>query len=210
MIRYDNKNLIIQTQRISKSLPYYYALFGANGLSPIYPVNAINCASLANVSNTQNVLYALPFISAPRETNLIGMQFTVQTASAGNSGMMGLYENTGHAILYPSGLIFKSNPLSLTTTGAKLADTNIILTPGTVYWTVYTANTNTSIRNVPLAAMSPMLGFDESFYPASHVGFRISRTFDSNLPSIFPTGATPLSTVNTVTSVAAIGLRFGY
>jgi hypothetical protein len=210
MIRYDKNNIGITTQRISKSVPYYYALFGANGLSPIYPAGAINASALANAANTANILYAIPFINAPRETNLIGVQITIQTASAGNSGIIGIYENTGHATLYPSGLVFKCSPFNLNSTGARIGDANLILEPGKVYWSVYNASVATSIRNTPVAAISPMLGFDESFFPLANMGYRAPYTFNSTLPAIFPTGATPLSNVNTAVGVATVGLRFGY
>lgn len=207
MIIYDSNGKIKETQRVAKSLPYFYPQYGSNGLTQIFIAGQIFCAATANSNLTSNIIYAIPIIAPPRVTKVIGIQYQVQSAAAGKSGILGLYTNTGEATLYPSGLIWMSNPTNHTA-GVKLSNTSIILEPGKLYWAVYNSNNNTQIRVIARGGTINLLGFDERLHPSPNMGYIYTYTFDENLPNPFPTGASILS--HQANNMPAIGFRFGF
>lgn len=206
MIIYDSDGRIKETQRISKSLPYFYPQYNSNGLTQLFAAGQVACTAFANASPPANFVFAMPIIAPPRKTKLIGVQWTVQTAAAG-SGVAGVYSNTSESTLYPSGLIWRSSAISQNSTGAKLFDTSILLEPGKLYWLAYFTSIATSIRTIPLSAYWPILGFNEILQPNANLCYALSRTYDNILPNPYPTGAF-VESLGAI--LPAVGVRFGF
>jgi hypothetical protein len=142
---------------------------------------------------TANRLYAIPFFSPRRGARIDDIEIYVTTGVASTSAIMGLYTNGGEADLYPNTLVASASAELATTTNSQKRTWNIAYTliPGQIYWLAVVANGAPAIRGLSTNQAHYILGTASSANTTWTTHLYATHTYNSSLPSTFPTaGAT--------------------
>ncbi len=175
-----------------------------------YVPGVVDSTVLTTVGLVVNTLRAIPFVA---ETPYIldGLGFNVTTVSgAGGKARVGIYDSapSGSGLFYPRSRLVDGGEKAVdvgavakTTTGL-----GIELKMGGLYFAVYQCGVAApTVRGVPVAALSPSLGFDATLAASPQVGYQVASTYSSaaGLPALFPAGATAVTG-----TMPAVYLRF--
>lgn len=196
---------------------------GGAGTSVLYPAGANGGTAMTAIAWTSlsGSLYTWPFIAPARGPIIDVVQIDVTTAGVGGTifARVGIYTNIisgsleNGEVLFPGSLLVDSGDVSSSATGVKSLTTGSInLDPGSLYWIAFTATQPTTtihqFRSIPIAAMHPVLGWDNTFGTAATLGFSQSFAYGP-LPVSFATGsAAGKFTSVQMASIPCVALRF--
>lgn len=130
-----------------------------------------------------NRVYAAP-IYVGKTARLASLAWNVTTLAVNSVGRAGIYENTPGDV-YPSNLVVDTSNVNCNTTGLKEASIDIWLQKGKLYWLVFTANSNPTLR-APQAISQPAIwcGVNATLPTAYQRGWYVANAYGA-LPSTF-------------------------
>jgi hypothetical protein len=166
---------------------------------PIRPATTITISNIAIAPTTQaiaaNNLRAFPW-ELRRAVTISQLRQEVTAVAAATTFRLGLYLDDGTG--YPGGLVSNSDTVTLdsATTGVRLYDPpDITLQPG-LLWLVINSNGNATIRAVPTAGLSAVLGANPAGGANSHYTcWNVAQAYAA-LPATFPAGGTRTANIN--------------
>ena len=170
-----------------------FAKAGTTNYTAWYAAGLMTGVTLATFTMTANRLYAMPLVSPRRGSTIDDIEIYVTTGVASTSAIMGLYTNGGEADLYPDTLVASASAELDTTTTAQKRTWNIAYTlnPGQLYWLAVVSNGAPVIRGLSTNQAHYILGTASSANTTWTTHLYATHTYDSSLPSTFPTaGAT--------------------
>lgn len=179
---------------------------GANAGEDLwYAAGAINQAPAVPAVWPTAFAYAVPFVA--RGAAIDRVQVFVTTASAGQTGRVGIYDSVSAGNLWPGAKLYESANLSLAVLGHVRAAMALSLRVGAVYWAVYSQSDSVAaISSIPRAAQSSILGFFDgngaTMDPVNHLR-ATHATYADPLPA-FPAALG----VRSLTSSPAIFMRY--
>ena len=181
--------------------------FRQKGTDPIelwYPAGPLGAGGGLSISTPKDRLYAMPFIAGKGGT-LDRIGFWVSTLKAGSHAMCGIYTNKAIGQLYPGAWVISGNSEDTSTTGLKATTISQVLTPGVLYWFVFTAGGVTGVYVLRTDVLSGVTFGVQADLVSGMSGYYVVRVYDGTLPDPFPdiAGATILTTI-----IPTIACRF--
>ena len=170
-----------------------FAKAGTSNYTAWYAAGLMTGVTLGTFTMTANRLYAMPFVSPRRGATIDDIEIYVTTGAASTSAIMGLYTNSTESDLYPDELVAQGAVELDTATNAQKRTWNIAYTliPGQLYWLAVVANGAPVIRGLSTNQAHYILGTASSANTTWTTHLYATHTYDSSLPSTFPTaGAT--------------------
>lgn len=110
----------------------------------------------------------MPF-TVPRPMHIVGVGYNVRTANAGTGSIAifdSVYDSATLTEKPGNKLAGSADGAMAMSVGTKIADVDIWLLPGRVYWVGMISTTASSILHIPLAAVLPVLGFGDNLTTA--------------------------------------------
>jgi len=170
-----------------------FAKAGTTNYTAWYAAGLMTGVTLGTFTMTANRLYAMPFVSPRRGATIDDIEIYVTTGAVSTSAIMGLYTNSTESDLYPDELVAQGAVELDTTTNSQKRTWNIAYTllPGQLYWLAVVANGAPVIRGLSTNQTHYILGTASSANTTWTTHLYATHTYDSSLPSTFPTaGAT--------------------
>lgn len=147
----------------TKDINYWRHVGNFDAFGEIFYTGATSTANLSTSTPVVDRLSAIAFFSV-RGATLGSIQFEVTSAAAsGGLAKIGIYKAVGDTNVFPSGLIFESGNIDVTSTGIKSIDltgSGISLKENTLYWFAYMGGTAAAtVRVAGGLTMFPMFGW---------------------------------------------------
>lgn len=162
-----------------------------------YICNWVNVSGAITTTGTftAGTLYAMPFVSPPRNSVLRRIACEVTTASSGENVRLGLYNNmTDDRDVYPGSLIADGGSVLATTTGVKSFGMIQELKPGKIYWVVLNCSANIVCRGLAVGQIGSILGMASAATTALNAGITVASAFGA-MPDPFPSSGTYITAV---------------
>lgn len=223
MILYDVSGRVKDEGLNSRGISSYADLYGVNLSNLNLTGDAVNRNIWygAGVCNTNNLLWstksannacwAYPIFAPYRGGVISGIAISVARLAVADPDpsvfRFGIYANSGVDMLYPSRILVQSSgEYSPNLSGVYKYPITLEMEPGGLYWLVgfMPQAINVQFRGGAVIGMQNLLGFDSEFNANSAVGwfhtvsgspgfFNQNFNLESNLPTVFPTGASLLT-----------------